>query len=220
LERDWNEAMNTGFNSYGTPKYPAKYSFNSANPLPSCTNDYVVFTLGGSTSSSFDIIAFTNLYLNSGAGSSFCAGTNPTLLFAYFASTASTPGGLNGSPARSLDGTQIAFVESAGSGGIFHVLKWQAASSVPTFPNSTATLHDCAANSAPPCEYSVGYAGSITATKTSPYVDYATDTAYVTDNAGNVYAISPVFGGGTPAVKSGWPVGVGTSVTAPVYDSV
>jgi hypothetical protein len=220
LERDWNEAMNTGFNSYGTPKYPAKYSFNSANPLPSCTNDYVVFTLGSSTNTSFNIIAFTNLYLNAGAGSSFCSGANPKLLFAYFASTGSTPGGLNGSPTLSLDGTQIAFVESAGSGGIFHVLKWQAASSVPTFPNSTATLHDCAVNSAPPCEYSIAYAGSITATKTSPYVDYAADTAYVTDNAGNVYAISPVFGGGTPAVKSGWPVAIGTNVTAPVYDSV
>ena len=221
-DRDWSEAMNTGFKSFGGSKYPAKYAFNSANPVPSCTNDYVVFTLGGSTSSSFNIVAFTNLYLNNGGGSSFCSGTTPTLLFAYYASTGSTAGGLNTSPVLSLDGTQIALIEAAASGAIFHVLKWQAASSVPAFPNSTASLHDCAVSSAPPCEYSVAYAGTNTATRSSPFVDYSTDTAYLSDNAGNVYAISPVFSGGTPAIKSGWPINVGsvTPLGPPVYDSV
>jgi hypothetical protein len=223
LERDWNQAMNTGFNSYSGALYPAKYSFNAANAMPDCTNDYVVFTTGLSgPSTAFNIIAFKNIYLNNAGGSAFCSGANPTLLFAYYVSTGSTPGGVNTSPTLSLDGTQIAFIEAAGSGAIFHVLKWQAASSVPTFPAVTATLHDCAANSAPPCEYSIAYAGIRTATRSSPFVDYSGDTAYVSDNAGNVYAISPVFGGGTPAVKSGWPlnVGSGAPLTAPVYDSV
>jgi hypothetical protein len=223
LERDWNQAMNTGFSSYPSSKYPAKYSFSSADS--SCSNDYVVFTLGSSSSSSFNIIAFSNLYLNSSGGSSFCSGSAPTLLFAYFASTGSTPGGLNTSPTLSLDGTQVAFIEAAGSGAVFHVLKWQAASSTPTFPHSTGTLNNCATNGSLPCEYSLGYAGTNTATRSSPFVDYATDTAYVSDNAGNLYAVSPVFGGGTPAVKSGWPaaglnVGTVTPLTAPVYDSV
>jgi len=223
LERDWNEAMNAGFSSFSNFKYPAKYSFISANTMPSCTSDYVVFTLGSSSSSSFNIIAFSNLYLNSSGGSSFCSGSTPKLLFAYYASTST--GGLNTSPSLSLDGTQIAFVEAAASGAIFHVLKWQAATSTPTFPNTTATLNNCATNATLPCEYSLAYAGTNPATRSSPYVDYGSDTAYLTDNGGNLYAVSPVFGGGTPAVKSGWPsaglnVGTVTPLTAPVYDPI
>jgi hypothetical protein len=226
MEGDWNEALNTGFSSYTTAKYPAKYSFNTSTPMPNCVSDYVVYILGSSASSTFNIIAFSNLYLNSGGGASFCAGANPTLLFAYFASTGGASAGpLSGSPVLSLDGTQIAFVESAGTGGIFHVLKWQAAASTPAFPGTTGTLQNCASINTPPCEYSFAYAGTHTATRSSPFVDYGTDTAYLTDNAGNVYAISPVFGGGTPAMKSGWPaagvsVGTGAPLTAPVYDSV
>jgi hypothetical protein len=193
--------------------------------MPSCTSDYVVFALGSSTSSSFNIIAFSNLYLNSSGGTAFCSGSTPKLLFAYYASTGATPGGLNPSPVLSLDGTQIGFIEAAGSGAIFHVLKWQAASSTPTFPATTATLNNCATNSTLPCEYSFGYAGTNTATRSSPFVDYSSDTAYASDNGGNLYAISPVFGGGAPATKSGWPasglnVGTVTPLTGPVYDSV
>ncbi len=222
IERDWNEAMNTGFSSFNSVVYPAKYSFNSANPIPSCSGDFVVFTSGLSgPATTFNIVAFTNLYLNSGGGSPFCAGTGPKLLFAYYASTASTPGGLNTSPVLSLDGTQVAFIEAAGSGAIFHVLKWQAAASTPTFPAITGTLNNCASIITLPCEYSLKFSGTIRSTNSSPFVDYKNDTAYVSDNSGNFYAISPVFGGGTPAVKGGWPVNVGGApVMAPVYDSV
>jgi hypothetical protein len=219
IERDWNEAMNTGFSSFNGVVYPAKYSFNST---PSCSSDFVVFTSGLSApATNFNIVAFNNLYLNSGGGSPFCTGTGPKLLFAYYASTGSTPGGLNTSPVLSLDGTQVAFIEAAGSGAIFHVLKWQAAASTPTFPAITGTLNNCASISTLPCEYSLNFSGSTRSTNSSPFVDYRHDTAYVSDNAGNVYAISPVFNGGTPAVKSGWPISVGGApVMAPVYDSV
>jgi hypothetical protein len=222
IERDWNEAMNTGFSSFNGVVYPAKYSFNSANPTPSCNNDFVVFTSGLSgPATNFNIVAFTNLYLNGSGGSPFCAGAGPKLLFAYYASTGSTPGGLNTSPVLSLDGTQVAFIEAAGSGAIFHVLKWQATASTPTFPAITGTLSNCVSISALPCEYSLNFSGTTRSTNSSPFVDYKNDTAYVSDNAGNIYAISPVFGGGAPAVKSGWPVSVGGSpVMAPVYDSV
>ena len=222
IERDWNEAMNTGFSSFNGVVYPAKYSFNATNPTPSCSSDFVVFTSGLSgPATNFNIVAFTNLYLNSGGGAPFCAGTGPKLLFAYYASTGSTPGGLNTSPVLSLDGTQVAFIEAAGSGAIFHVLKWQAAASTPTFPTITATLNNCASISSPPCEYGLNFSGSTRSTNSSPFVDYKHDTAYVSDNGGNVYAISPVFNGGTPAVKSGWPISVGGApLMAPVYDSV
>jgi len=74
-----------------------------------------------------NLVAFNNLYVNDG-GTGTCSGTAPNVLFAYNITTA--PGGrIDTSPVLSLDGTQIAFVESVpGSPGfaIFHVLTWHA----------------------------------------------------------------------------------------------
>lgn len=61
----------------------------------------------------------------------------------------------------------------------------------------------------------------------SPWVDYNTDSAYVGTDDGNLYKISPVFGGATPQMvnDSNWPVTVvsaGTSkvLASPVVDDV
>jgi hypothetical protein len=65
---------------------------------------------------------------------------------------------------------------------------------------------------------------SATDSNSSPWVDYASDTAYVGADNGVLYKISPVFGGGAPALVStgGWPVTVSTQtnkvLTAPVVD--
>jgi hypothetical protein len=220
-----------------SPTYPAKFSL-IANSTPSCSSDYVVFTLptGGSTfPGNFNIIAFNNLYVSTAGGSSFCSGSAPQAIFEYNASSGG--GTLNGSPVVSLDGTLIAFVEnspSANGGAVFHILKWHSGDkqTVDTsFPNAfnNAVLANCATNgAAAPCQYSLQYTPSGSrqpATLSSPFVDYRNDTAYVSDDGGNVYAISPVFGASPanpPAVLSGWPVNVGSSVvlTPPVYDSV
>ncbi len=218
---DWGMSLgNSGLNFTNLVSYPAKFSFTASNPAPSCTNDYVVFALPTSASSAINFMAFNNLYVND-AGTGFCSGTVPVPIFAYNASQGGGP--LNSSPVLSEDGTQIAFIENS-SPAQFHVLKWQSGNVSATFgsPFNSSALANCATNgSAAPCEYSVTYA-STTATLSAPWVDYAGDTAYVTDDAGRVSAITPVFGGGTPAVKTGYPIAVAgsTNMTPPVYDRV
>jgi hypothetical protein len=63
-------------------------------------------------------------------------------------------------------------------------------------------------------------------TVSSPWIDYANDTAYVGTDDGKLYKIFPVFGGGAPALVSNadWPVKVVTSgasnvLTDPVVDN-
>jgi len=60
----------------------------------------------------------------------------------------------------------------------------------------------------------------------SPWVDYASDTAYVGDDNGILYKITPVFHGGKPSLvsdPSNWPVTVSTSaiplLTDPIVDT-
>ena len=67
---------------------------------------------------------------------------------------------------------------------------------------------------------------SATNSNSSPWVDYNTDTAYVGADNGMLYKITPVFGGGAPALvndSANWPVTVSTNkyntiLTAPVVD--
>jgi hypothetical protein len=241
LRRDWSQTFQTGGTVYtfNSPTYPAKFSFSGPSLSPSCTADYVVFTLptGGAAPGNFDIIAYNNLYVSATAGPAFCSGGAPQAIFEYNASTAN--GTLNGSPALSLDGTLIAFIENAialSGGAVFHVLKWHSGDTqkVDTlFPQAfnASTLASCAANgAAAPCEYNLkytsgGFGSGKAATLSSPFVDYTKDIAYVSDDAGNVYAIAPVFtatSANPPKLVSGWPINVGASVvlTPPVYDSV
>jgi hypothetical protein len=235
LERDWSESL--GVLAVSTIRYPAKFSFSTSNPTPDCTNDYVVVTQsggGGTFPGTFNIIGFNNLYVSTAGGSQFCSGTAPKAIFEYNASSAS--GALNGAPALSLDGTLIAFVETASvanGGAVFHVLKWhsgdvQNVESLFPAAFNTSALPSCVTNGATaPCEYNLQYTPSAlrtTANRTAPFVDYSSDTAYVSDDGGNIYAITPVFSASPtspPAVAVGWPVNVGTVVglVAPVYDS-
>ena len=232
LDRDWSESLGATVTSM--IRYPALFSFSGS---PDCTNDFVVVTQSGGGATfpgTFNIIGFNNLYVSTAGGSQFCAGTAPKAIFEYNASSAG--GALNGAPVLSLDGSLIAYVETAATangGAVFHVLRWHSGdvknveASFPTAFNTSA-LPNCATNgAAAPCEYSLQYtpaAGRVTANRTAPFVDYTSDTAYVTDDGGNVYAITPVFNAtpaNPPVVSVGWPVNVGSSVAlgAPIYDS-
>jgi hypothetical protein len=242
-KRDWTQSFQTGDTVYTftSPTSPAtfssSFSSSSANPKPNCSTDYVVFTLptggGSSFPRNFNIIAYNNLYVSAAGGSNFCSGTAPIAIFEYDASSAA--GTLNGSPTLSIDGKLIAFVENATAaqgGAVFHVLKWRSGdvqNADALFPAAynLSALPNCATNGAvAPCEYNLPYtasASSSAATLSSPFVDYSTDTAYVSDDGGNVYAIAPVFSANPthpPAVLSGWPVEVKASLllTPPVYD--
>jgi hypothetical protein len=231
LDRDWSESL--GVAAVSVLRYPAKYSFSSANPSPDCTRDFIVVTQsggGGVFPGTFNVIGFNNLYVSTAGGSQFCPGAAPNPIFEYNASSAS--GAMNGAPTLSLDGTLIAFVETASAangGAVFHVLKWHSGDiqkSESAFPAAfnTSALPSCTASGfVAPCEFSLQYT-STTANRTAPFVDYSSDTAYVSDDSGKVYAITPVFNAtaaNPPAILAGWPVTVvaGVALLAPVYDS-
>jgi hypothetical protein len=211
-ERDWNVSLGTGHVAAGMS--PAKFGLDTSVP-PSCTNDYVLFALNvaGTTGGQASLVAYNNLY--SGPGG-FCGTGGPSVLFSYNTTTA---GGKNQtSPALSLDGTQVAFVESSASSSVFHVVKWA------TGPGNGTSATNSAApgvgNSA--TETMLTYATTATNTRSAPWIDYQNDAAYVGADDGKIYKITPVFNG-TPALAGApWPVTIaaGRRLTAPVLDPV
>jgi hypothetical protein len=207
--RDW-EVQDLG-QRLRANTFPAKFSFDPSAP-PSCTNDYVVFGLDivGITSGQANLVAFNNLYVNDD-GTGYCPVlTAPTVMFAY---NVSTDGGkLNTSPVLSLDGTEIAFVESLGGStgaAIFHVLTW------------TAGQGAIGTAFAPTSMTSLTYALK-SDTTSSPWVDYSSNTAFVGADNGQVYQIAPAFYG-TPVLTGGsnWPILISNNyeLTPPVFDN-
>jgi hypothetical protein len=212
LERDWNVS---GLGQrLRENAFPAKFSYNPEAP-PDCINDYVVFGLSivGVDGGQANLVAFNNLYVND-TGTGYCTGitgaTAPTVMFAYNVST--NGGKIDTSPVPSLDGTQIAFVETvAGRGGtaVFHVLTWTAG-------------QGAIGAAATPSQMSTLLFSTDPGTASSPWIDFSGDTAYVGDAVGIVYQITPVFNG-TPVLSGnpGWPVTVSNQygLTPPVLDS-
>ncbi len=205
LERDWNVPGLGG--RLRENAFPAKFSYNPELP-PDCINDYVVFGLSvvGVDAGQANLVAFNNLYVND-AGTGYCSGTTPNVMFAYNVSTSG--GKIDTSPVPSLDGTQIAFVET-GTAGVFHVLTWSAgqgaigAAFTPTSPQMSSL------------SFSANASGT-----SSPWIDFSGDAAYVGDAKGNVYQITPVFNGTPLLTGSPWPVLTGNQYnsTPPVLDS-
>jgi hypothetical protein len=197
--RDWSFALGTARVAAGMS--PAKYGFDTL-AAPSCTNDFVVFglNLAGSATQA-NLVALNQLYRGTGG---LCGTGAPSVLFAYNTSTAG--GRIATSPIISLDGTKIAFVESTGTSSIFHVLTWA--------PGGTLT-----SPAAPASMVSITYAAA-TNTRSSPWIDFNTDTIYVGTNNGRLYKFTGVFLG-TPALAgSPWPavVSAGRTLTGPVLD--
>jgi hypothetical protein len=220
LNGDWSEDLGSGA-TVGATNYPAKYSFNTstANCATAAQPDFAVYATGllGSSSQA-DIAAFDNLY-------SGCTGTVPTVYWAY-----NTGGTVTTSPVFSLDGTQVAFVETNSLGnGLLVLLRW-AASATETI-GSPKTLARQSNNHYPTCtapcmtttplETSSGSPNPDS--KSSVFYDYADDIAYVGDDAGWLHKFTPVFNGTPAEVKSaGWPVQLNpttpTPLNSPVYD--
>ncbi|MGA7077900.1 MAG: hypothetical protein WBQ43_07775 [Terriglobales bacterium] len=210
FQRDWNIGGLGG--RLRENAFPAKFSYNPEAP-PDCVNDYVVFGLSvvGADGGQANLVAFNNLYVND-AGTGYCSGTTPLVMFAYNINTVG--GKIDTSPVPSLDGQAIAFVETdAGTGGagVFHVLTWtagQGAIGAAVTPTSSQM-------SSLPFSTDPG-------TASSPWIDFSGDTAYVGDAKGIVYQITPVFDG-TPELSGnlGWPVTVSSNygLTDPVLDS-
>jgi hypothetical protein len=211
-QRDWSVAL--GLGRIAPNMFPAKYSFNVGAP-PDCTNDYVVFGLNhvGATGGQANLVAFNNLYAGT-APPGLCPGAGPLVMFAYNITTVAQGRILN-SPSLSTDGKKIAFVETSATGtSIFHVLTW-----------STGPGNGVIGGAAKP---GLGNTASMTSltfaaavdTRSAPWVDYNTDTAYVGADDGNVYKFTGVFKG-TPALAGApWPVALSPNVriSTPVLD--
>ena len=226
LHRDWAEDLGTGA-SAGAGNYPAKYSYNSnvANCGSATTPDYVIYSTGlQSSGTQASIVAFDNLY-------SGCGGTVPTTYWAYDTTAAGSSGAVLTSPIPSLDGTQVAFVQTNQVGhGIVVLLKWAANTGSigtpvnPALAASALAYTTCTA----PCMFQFGLTdriGTPTGDQTSAiYYDFTGDIAWVGDSQGLLHQFHPFFKG-TPAEirNSLWPAPVhalsNDPLTSAIFDS-
>jgi hypothetical protein len=186
LQVDWS--LPTGTGVVAVNMFPAKYSFN-INAVPDCTNDYVVFPLNvaGVTGGQANLLGVNNLYSGNPAG---LCGATPTVRWAYNGSTAA--GLVRTSPVISLDGTKIAYVESAATSAVFHVLTWKAGQGTSATASAFPTLPP-ACTAATSCLKSVTYSAAVADTLASPWVDYQTDKAFVASDDGKIYRMSCAF---------------------------
>ena len=209
-QRDWNVALG---GRLAANMFPAKYSFDPA-AAPSCTNDYVVFALNvaGTTGGPANVVAFNNLYV--GAGGLCGAGPQPATMFGYNVTTVGA-GRIATSPILSADGKKIAFVETGAASSVFHVLTWATGTG-----NGTITVSAVPGTGNAASMTSLTYAAAPN-TRSSPWVDYSSDTAYVGADNGSIYKITGAFKGTPTLAGAPWPVSVspGFRVTAPVLDN-
>jgi hypothetical protein len=217
---DWAVSLENGY--VPTNQSPAKYQFDVV--ADSCSSDYVVFGLNVTSGTQANLVGINNLYTGA---TLLCNSGSPWVSFAY--NTVTQSGGqINTSPALSTDGTKVAFVESTSGGSYFHVLVLP--NPIPVPPSQAGTVlvpqtpTSCTTPTTAGCMTSLTIETAATNSNSSPWVDYNTDTAYVGADNGLLYKITPVFGGGAPALVStgGWPVTVSTQatkvLTAPVVD--
>jgi hypothetical protein len=227
LQRDWSISLGGGTTAPGM--FPAKFTFDPtatptciisvapAVPIP----DYVVFTVnaaGGAAQP--NIVAFQDLYSGTTGGTGQCNTQRPTYFTGDTITSAATfwsynvtaaDGVVSTSPALSIDGTKVAFVEKGGGGTAhFHVLAWNGGtttvagdgvtttnSQIVTAPKTitgvsfVATAPTAGSGNATDLALNVGTTQSDTIS--SPFVDYVHDTAYVGNDSGTLFRIANVF---------------------------
>ena len=239
IQRDWN--INLGTTGTANSMYPAKYTFNPA-ATPSCTADFIVFPVAANGSATqANIVGLYRLYSGTTAtngSNGFCNrtatgnddGNEATVMWSYNVHAITAGGAVPTSPAISLDGTKVAFVESAtGNPAHFHVLAWRTGDTgsanlqTTTSPKAITSF----STGAPVATGTTGVAsdlafGSTSDTLSSPYIDYANDLAYVGNDSGVLYRIQNVFctlpactgvvGGLKPTIDTTWGTGGAVSV--------
>ncbi len=220
---DWAESLGAG-GSVGAGNYPAKVSFlgTTANCGTAAHPDFVIYSTGleGSLTQA-SIVAYDNLY----AG---CGGTVPSSYWAY-----NTGGQILTSPVYSLDGTQVAFVQTnAGDEGTLVLLKWapSATQSVGAPDTLIPVLNSAYPSCSAPCMTEIILSDSSLVptndTTSSIYVDYSGDTGWVGGASGWLHKITPMFnaqpaevhGGGFPVQVNAHSIGGPNSLSSPVYD--
>jgi hypothetical protein len=215
FKKDWSETLGSN-GTVGLGRFPATYTTGAA----SC-NDFVVFSTGlAGTSSQASIIAFNNIYAGCNSGT-------PTVYWAY-----NTAGTIATSPVLSLDGSQIAFVQSSSSQASLVLLTWKASNGTLISPisptsKSAATYDGCTA----PCMTTIPFSGGANDSASSPFPAYNSgvnsSTIYIGDDAGVLHQFINIFSAsGTPAenTTSPWPITLNSttraSLASPVYDAV
>jgi hypothetical protein len=205
----------------GGQTYPAKFVFD-VNAVPSCTNDFVVIGIpaNAQSGSQANVVGYNNLYTNA-SGTGGCAGTAPSVIFAY----ASGAGEVPASVSISMNGTQIAYVENLLSGSsYFHVLTLGTTGSNGT--SATGAVVPGTGNNALDERVLLSPDGGTTnqSSTTAPFINYSAGTAYVTTYSwssadGYLYKLNSVFNGSSvPAIV--WSVPIDAIPSAPVYDLV
>jgi len=208
--------------------FPAKFTFDTT-ALPNCTTDFIVYTVNVTGSlTQPNIVAFNDLYSGTAPGPT---GICNTLRQAYFTGTdtvsdaatywsynitTAAGGQVATSPALSLDGTKVAFVETgAGTTAHFHVLAWKAGSGlVPgdgvdaanaqnvLLPKTiSTTVNNTLIVSLAPTTGSgtvtdialTPASGTASDTLSSPFVDYVNDRAYIGNDGGTLIRVKNVF---------------------------
>ena len=222
IKIDWAVSLENGY--VPVNQFPAKYQFGIS--AENCNSDYVLFGLTVTSGTQANLVGINQLYTT---GTSPCNAGSPWVAFAYNTVT-QTGGQIKTSPTLSLDGTKVAFIESTAGASYFHVLVLPNPIPVPPSQSGTVlsplTPTTCTTPTTPGCMTTLTIQSSATDSNSSPWVDYNTDSAYVGADNGVLYKITPVFGGGAPALVStgGWPVTVTASsqtnkvLTAPVVD--
>ena len=124
IDKDWSMVLGNGAVGVGAGMYPAKFSFNATSSSPiNCasvtTPDYVAYNTGSMGSATqATIVAYDNLY-------SSCSGRVPSVYWAF-----NTGGKAVTSAVLSLNGTQLAYVQTPSSGN--------ARRSAPPVPSSSS----------------------------------------------------------------------------------
>ena len=175
-------------------------------------------TGGSGTAGQPTIMAFNQLYSSCGTAPTTAV---PSTFWSYNTGVGAIA---QTSPVISLDGTQVAFVQSTTNAASLVLLKWSSSASVGTVGAPTALTAQTLANyrtCTAPCMAVIPFNGSPDDTNSSPFYDDATHNLYVGADNGTLHKFTNVFNG-TPAeqVSSGFPatVSTGASLTSPVYD--
>ena len=227
LKRDWSQSLGSG-GSMGADQFPAKFTFDTTiafcdAALPPNQPDYAVYSTGLTASvNQASVVAFDNLYFGCGGG--------PTPLV-YWAYNAGAGTKVKTSPVLSLDGKQVAFVETLvpGGPGILVTLRWKAADGTVAAPSSPALVPTTVGCTAPCMTLTALKAGGgiiqTDDTTSSVYYDYTNDVAWVGDGSGWLHKFTTFFNGAPTEVTTGaFPVQVNPgnpfALSSPVYDRI
>jgi hypothetical protein len=228
---------------------PAVYTYNYSTPscsnltaVPPTVGDFAVYTINATPTipsstvapGQANLIGLTNLY-SAGAGNGFCTGTGPSFLFAY----AIGSGGSALSPVLSLNGSKIAWIENrTTTTSYLHVTTWVAndgiSATFPTAPTGIFSNGSCVPSTSS-CDFALNYtASTYTGCSTAfsagnghsdLYVDYPSNTGFISANNGLLYHIKNIFSTTvTPSIDFCVPVNTtfetvpSSAMSGPVYD--